>query len=58
MKILELRDYARKELGSGFDIRKFHDHVLGAGALPMDVLGTHIKDWVEAEKKTVAHQSL
>jgi len=58
LKILELRDYARKELGSGFDIRKFHDHVLGAGALPMDVLETHIKDWVEAEKKTVAHQSL
>ncbi|NVM77046.1 uncharacterized protein (DUF885 family) [Duganella sp. SG902] len=57
LKILELRDYARKELGAGFDIRKFHDHVLGAGALPMDVLETHIKDWVEAEKKTVANQS-
>ena len=57
LKILELRDYARKELGTGFDIRKFHDHVLGAGALPMDVLESHIKDWVEAEKKTVANQS-
>ncbi|WP_343731044.1 DUF885 family protein [Duganella sp.] len=57
LKILELRDYARKELGAGFDIRKFHDHVLGAGALPMDVLESHIKDWVEAEKKTVANQS-
>jgi uncharacterized protein (DUF885 family) len=54
LKILELRDYARKELGAGFDIRKFHDQVLGAGALPMDVLETHIKDWVTAEKKRVA----
>ena len=50
LKILALRDYARKELGEGFDIRKFHDQVLGAGALPMDVLETHVKDWVAAEK--------
>jgi uncharacterized protein (DUF885 family) len=50
LKILELRDYARKELGSGFDIRKFHDQVLGAGALPMDVLETHVKQWVADEK--------
>jgi uncharacterized protein (DUF885 family) len=50
LKILELRDYARKELGRGFDIRKFHDQVLGAGALPMDVLETHVKQWVSDEK--------
>jgi uncharacterized protein (DUF885 family) len=57
LKILELRDYARKELGASFDIRKFHDHVLGAGALPMDVLESHIKDWVATEKLRVAGQS-
>lgn len=51
LKILELRDYARAELGGQFDIRKFHDQVLGAGALPMDVLETHIKEWVSAEKQ-------
>ncbi|MYN06083.1 DUF885 domain-containing protein [Pseudoduganella aquatica] len=51
LKILSLRDYAKKELGSQFDIRKFHDQVLGAGALPMDVLESHIKEWVETEKK-------
>ncbi len=50
LKILALRDYARKELGTGFDIRQFHDQVLGAGALPMDVLETHIKEWVATEK--------
>jgi uncharacterized protein (DUF885 family) len=51
LKILELRDYARKELGEHFDIRAFHDQVLGAGALPMDVLETHIKEWVAGQKK-------
>ncbi|NYE62741.1 uncharacterized protein (DUF885 family) [Duganella sp. 1224] len=51
LKILELRDYARKELGERFDIRAFHDQVLGAGALPMDVLETHIKQWVAEQKK-------
>jgi uncharacterized protein (DUF885 family) len=50
LKILELRDYARQELGAGFDIRQFHDQVLGAGALPLDVLEKHIKDWVGTEK--------
>ena len=50
LKILALRDYARKELGAAFDIRAFHDHVLGAGALPLDVLETQFKLWVEAEK--------
>jgi uncharacterized protein (DUF885 family) len=51
LKILELRDYARKELGDRFDIRAFHDQVLGAGALPMDVLEAHIKQWAASQKK-------
>jgi uncharacterized protein (DUF885 family) len=38
LKILELREKAKRELGDKFDIRQFHDEVLGAGALPMDVL--------------------
>jgi uncharacterized protein (DUF885 family) len=50
LKIKELRAYATKELGSKFDIRKFHDHVLENGALPMDLLEKRIKDWVEREK--------
>ncbi|MBA5686088.1 DUF885 domain-containing protein [Rugamonas apoptosis] len=48
LKILELRDYARQRLGSKFDIRAFHDVVLGAGALPMDVLEARVKAWVAA----------
>jgi len=50
LKILELRDRARKALGNRFDIRRFHDAVLGAGALPLDVLETRIDAWIAAEK--------
>jgi uncharacterized protein (DUF885 family) len=46
LKITELREKARKELGDKFDIRAFHDEVLGAGALPMDVLEQRINDWI------------
>ena len=51
LKITELREKARKELGDKFDIRAFHDEVLGAGALPMDVLEQRINDWIGRMKK-------
>jgi uncharacterized protein (DUF885 family) len=50
LKIKELRDYAQGELGDRFDIRAFHDEVLGAGALPLSVLETRIREWVAAQK--------
>jgi uncharacterized protein (DUF885 family) len=50
MKILELRARARQELGDKFDIRAFHDEVIGAGALPLDLLEARIDAWI-AEKK-------
>jgi uncharacterized protein (DUF885 family) len=50
LRILELRNRAQKALGSRFDIRRFHDAVLGAGALPLDVLETRIDAWIVAEK--------
>ncbi len=46
MKILELREKARRELGAKFDIRAFHDEVLGAGSLPMSVLEARINRWI------------
>jgi uncharacterized protein (DUF885 family) len=46
MKLQELRRYAEKELGDKFDIRAFHDHVLGSGQLPLDLLETSVKAWV------------
>jgi uncharacterized protein (DUF885 family) len=46
LKILELRERARQRLKERFDIRAFHDEVLGAGALPLDVLETRLNDWI------------
>ena len=51
LKIVELRERARVELGSKFDIRKFHDEVLGAGALPLNVLEERIEAFIEREKR-------
>jgi uncharacterized protein (DUF885 family) len=53
LKIKELRAYAQKELGPKFDVRAFHDHVLGNGAVPLDLLEKNVKAWV-AEAKTGA----
>lgn len=50
LKILELRERAKKELGNSFDIRQFHDEVLGAGALPLNVLEARITNWITAQK--------
>ncbi|NRR32656.1 DUF885 family protein [Oxalobacteraceae bacterium] len=52
LKILALRDFAKAQLGDKFNIRAFHDEVLGAGSLPLDVLETRIKNWVVAQKNS------
>jgi len=57
LKILELRERAKKELGDKFDIRSFHDEILGGGALPLDVLEARTDAWIAAVKagKVPAH---
>jgi uncharacterized protein (DUF885 family) len=50
LTILDLREKAKKELGDKFDVRAFHDEVLGAGALPMNVLQERIDHWIAARK--------
>ena len=50
LKIRELRALAQKELGEQFDVRRFHDELLGKGALPLDVLEPRMKAWIEREK--------
>ena len=54
LKILELRERARKELNAKFDIRGFHDEVLSGGALPLDVLDARINTWIAAQKSAGA----
>jgi len=50
LEILKLRAYAKEQLGDKFKLSDFHDQVLGAGALPLDVLSTRIHEWVAEEK--------
>ena len=50
MKIRELRTEAERELGAKFDVRRFHDLVLGSGSIPLSVLETNVRDWIAAEK--------
>ena len=53
LKIIELRDRAKKALGDKFDLRAFHDQVLGSGALPLDVLDARINAWIASQKTPV-----
>ena len=50
LKMLELRAKAEDELGDRFDIRAFHDELLGAGAIPLDALENRMNQWITAEK--------
>jgi uncharacterized protein (DUF885 family) len=50
LKILALRERAKQELGDRFDIRAFHDEILGGGALPLDVLEARTDAWIAAVK--------
>ena len=50
LKINELRQYASRELNENFDIREFHDRVLEAGPIPLDILEQRIKRWVASEE--------
>ena len=49
MKILELREKAKQQLGNKFDIRKFHEVVLTNGAVPLSVLEKLVDEWVASE---------
>ncbi len=50
LRILELREKSKQELGDRFDIKGFHDCVLGGGALPLDLLERRVDAWIKARK--------
>ena len=51
LTILRLRDKAQSTLGKAFDVRGFHDEVLGAGSLPLDVLERRIDAWIARQPR-------
>src|SRR5882757_2777676 len=50
LRIRELRERARRELGRRFDIRKFHDEMLNGGTLPLDLLEARTDKWIAQQK--------
>ena len=50
LKIIELRERAETELGDKFDIRAFHDVILGSGAVPLTILERMVDNWIAEEK--------
>jgi uncharacterized protein (DUF885 family) len=50
LRIVELREKAKAALGAKFSLPAFHDMVLGAGSVPLDVLGQLVDGWIAKEK--------
>jgi uncharacterized protein (DUF885 family) len=50
LKIRELRERAESELGPRFDLRGFHDVVLGSGSVPLNILDANVVAWIEERK--------
>jgi uncharacterized protein (DUF885 family) len=50
LEILKLRESAKNELGTRYDIRAFHDEILNGGALPLDVLDARVTTWIASQK--------
>ncbi|MDG6094009.1 DUF885 domain-containing protein [Acetobacter sp. AN02] len=55
--ILELREKARKELGSEFSIRSFHDQILSEGAMPLSLLIRHMDEWIARMKSSSSQKA-
>ncbi len=54
LKILELRERAKQELGPRFDLKTFHDEILSGGALPLDILDARVTRWIKAQQPVMA----
>ena len=52
IRIQELRAQAAEELGEDFDIRGFHDTVLGGGAMPLSILEQRVENWIASVKES------
>ena len=50
LKIVELRERAASALGKDFDVREFHDLVLRTGGVPLTVLESEVRRWIDAKR--------
>ena len=51
LEILALRERAKRELGARFDLRAYHDLVLGGGALPLTLLADEVGAWIASQRE-------
>ena len=54
LEILKLRSEAQQKLGRNFDLRAFHDEIVGNGPLPLDVLHAEVEKWIAEQEKSGA----
>jgi uncharacterized protein (DUF885 family) len=54
LKIRELRERARQQLGSKFDLKTFHDEILSGGSLPLDLLDARVNRWIKTQLPAMA----
>jgi uncharacterized protein (DUF885 family) len=50
LKIMELRQKAQRELGRSFDIKEFHDLLIGSGAMPLPILERRVENWIAVKR--------
>jgi uncharacterized protein (DUF885 family) len=55
LKFRQLRERARTQLGSRFDIKAFHDEMLNGGVLPLDLLDSRTNSWIQAQASGTKH---
>ncbi len=58
LKLIELRRRATERLGPKFDLREFHDLVLGAGPMPLDVLEDRVERWIATAAAAVKETTI
>jgi uncharacterized protein (DUF885 family) len=53
LKIQELREKAENALGDKFDIKAFHDTILGGGAMPLEILERRVNFWINSQQERI-----
>jgi uncharacterized protein (DUF885 family) len=58
LKIKELRARSREKLGAKFDLKEFHQVVLGSGPVPLDILERNVDEWIETKEHAAVSSSV